>query len=94
MKEWFCYVTCFAKGVLLLFSFSLKYVIFIIKKLFYDTHYVDVWKCEFDTENRIENYYHHDIKKYILKQSKRKDVLVIFMLKETKNSNLLDKNCT
>ena len=34
------------------------------------------------------------IKKYIKTQSKKKDVLVIFVLQETKNSNLFDKNCT
>ena len=27
-------------------------------------------------------------------QSKKKDVLVIFILQETKNSNLFDENCT
>ena len=35
------------------------------------------------------------IRKVHLKtQSKKKDVLVIFILKETKNSNLFDKSCT
>ena len=51
------------------------------------------WKCEFDTDVKIENYYHHDgeqlgfYKKVDIKtQSKKKDVLVI--------SNLSDKSCT
>ena len=51
------------------------------------------WKCQFDTDVKIENYAHHDgeqllfIKKVYFKkklhiktQSKRKDVLVIFIL--------------
>ena len=63
------------------------------------------WKCEFDIDVRIENYNHHDgeqitffIEKYISKhikiQSRKENVLVIFvLLQETKNSNLFDKNC-
>ena len=34
------------------------------------------------------------IKKDISKQSKKNDVLIIFTLQETKNSNLFDKKCT
>ena len=41
----------------------------------------------------MENNYFF-IKKYIKTQSKKKDVLVIFILQETKNSNLFDKYCT
>ena len=59
------------------------------------------WKYEFDTDVIIENYYHHDgeqlgfYKKIHIKTlSKKKDVLVIFISQETKNSNLFDKNCT
>ena len=60
------------------------------------------WKCELDyrCQNRIENYYHHDgeqllFKKiYIKTQSKKKDVFVIILLQETKNSNLYNQNCT
>ena len=59
------------------------------------------WKCEFDIDVKIENYNHHDgeqllfyKKVHIKTQSKKKDVLVIFiLLQETKNSNLFDKNC-
>ena len=54
------------------------------------------WKCEFDTDVKIENYDHHDgeqlifyKKLHIKTQSKEKDVPVIFiLLQETKNSNL------
>ena len=59
------------------------------------------WKCEFDTDVKIENYYHHDgeqlgfHKKVLIKtQGKKKDVLVIFALQERKKFNLFDKNCT
>ena len=60
------------------------------------------WNCEFDTDVKIENYYHHDRKHlgfykkkvHIKIQSKKKDVLVIFKLQETKNSILFDNNCT
>ena len=60
------------------------------------------WKCKFGTDIEIEIYYHHDgeqvgfyMKKVCIKtQSKKKYVLVIFILQETKNSNLFDKNCT
>ena len=53
-------------------------------------------------QNRIENYYQHDgeqlgfyKKVHIKTQSKKKDVLVIFiLLQETKNSNLFYKNYT
>ena len=59
------------------------------------------WKCEFDIDVKIENYYHHDennysfIKKYISKhRAKKKDVIVTFiLLQETKKSNLFDKSC-
>ena len=58
------------------------------------------WKCEFDTDVKIEKYYHHDgkqlgfyktvhIKRHRL--SKRKDVLAVFVLQETNYSNLFDK---
>ena len=59
------------------------------------------WKCEFGTDIKIENYInHHDGEQlsfykevqYIKTQSKKKDVLVIFILQETKNSRLFDKN--
>ena len=58
--------------------------------------------CEFDTDVKIENYYHHDgeqllfhKKVHIKTQSNKKDVFVIFiLLQETKNSSLFDKNCT
>ena len=62
------------------------------------------WKCEFDTDVKIENDYHYDreqpeqlsfLKKVHVKtQSQKNDVLVIFVLQETKNFNLFDKNCT
>ena len=60
------------------------------------------WKCEFDTDVKIENYYQHDgeqlgfyKKKHIKTPSKKKNVLCNFMLlQETKNSNLFDKNWT
>ena len=59
------------------------------------------WKCEFDTDVKIENYYHQDGEKLgfykkvnIKTQSKKKNVLVIFILQETKNPNFFDKNCT
>ena len=58
------------------------------------------WKCEFDTDVKVENYYHHDgeqlgfYKKVHIKAQSIKDVLVIFILQGTKNSNLFDKNCT
>ena len=59
------------------------------------------WKCEFDTDVKIENYYHHDgeqwgfdKKVHIKTQNKKKDVPVIFILQETKNFSLFDKNCT
>ena len=59
------------------------------------------WKGKFGIDVKIENYYHHDgehlgfYKKVNIKtQSKKKDVLVIFILQETKNSNLFNKNCT
>ena len=59
------------------------------------------WKCGFDIDVKIENHNHHDgeqllfyKKVHIKTQSKKKDVFVIFiLLQETKNSNLLDKNC-
>ena len=57
-------------------------------------------KCEFDTDVKIENYYHCDEEQlgfyknvHIKTQGKKKDVLVIFILQETKNPNLFDKNC-
>ena len=66
ITELFCHVTCFAKNFLLLFFFS---HIFFTKKLFYNTHQSEVlpflhrwvccWKCEFDTDVKIENYYHY-----------------------------------
>ena len=59
------------------------------------------WKCEFGTDVKTENYYHHYEeqlnfyeKVHIKTQGKKKGVLVNFMLQEAKNSNLLDKNCT
>ena len=64
------------------------------------------WKCEFDTDVKIENYNHHDgeqllfyKKTHIKTQRKKKDVVEIFIIlyyimQETKNSNLFDKNCT
>ena len=59
------------------------------------------WKCEFDTDVKIETYYHHDgeqtgfyKKLHIKTQSKKNNVFVIFILQETKNSNLFEKNCT
>ena len=74
MTEWFCYVTCFTKVFLLLFVYSLKHDIFIIKKLFHNmiTHIqwdviissslrllLNVW-IWYRCQNRIENYYQHD----------------------------------
>ena len=63
-----------------------------------------VERCKFDTDCtdvKIENYYHHDGEQllfnkivHIKTQSKKKDVLVIFiLLQEMKTSNLFDKNC-
>ena len=63
-------------------------------------HWDYCWKCEFDTNVKIENYYHHDeeqlvfYKVHVKTQSKKKDVLVILLLQETKNSNLFEENCT
>ena len=55
-----------------------------------------------NTDVKLESYHHHDgeqllfLKKVQIKrQSKNKDVLVMFiLLLETKNSGLFDKNCT
>ena len=60
------------------------------------------WKYEFDTDVKIKKYYHQDgehlvfyKKVHIKTESKRKDVLFIFiLLQERNNSNLFDKNCT
>ena len=65
-------------------------------------HRWDYWKCEFDTDVNIENYYHHHeehllfYKKVHMKtQSNKKSCnLCITVLQETKNSNLFDKKCT
>ena len=50
---------------------------------------------------QIRKFYHHDgeqlgfyEKIHIKTQSKKNEVLAIFTLQETKNSNLFDKNCT
>ena len=54
-------------------------------------------ESEFDKDVEIENYYQHDgeqlgfHKKVHIKTEQ--DVLVIFILQETKNSNLFNKNC-
>ena len=57
--------------------------------------------CEFDTDVKIENHYHHDgeqllfHKKVHIKTQSNKNVFVIsILLQETKNSSLFDKNCT
>ena len=57
-------------------------------------------KCEYDIDAKIENHYQDDgqqlgfyEKIHIKTQSKKNDVLVIFILQETKNFNLFDKNC-
>ena len=42
----------------------------------------------------MENNYVFIKKEHIKTHSKKKDVIVIFILQETKNSNLFDKNCT
>ena len=42
----------------------------------------------------IENNSVFTRKVHLKTQSKKKDVLVIFILKETKNSHLFDKSCT
>ena len=57
------------------------------------------WKCAFDTDVKKENYYHHDKEQlgYISSHQntrKKKNVLVIFILQESKNYNLFDKNYT
>ena len=85
MTEWFYHVICFAKVSLLLLK---------------SCNYWDYcWKCEFDTDVKIGNYYHDGKelgfyeKVHIKTQSWKKDVLVIFILQEMKNSNLFDKNC-
>ena len=51
-------------------------------------------------QKRIENYYQHAgeqsgfyKKAYIKTQSKKKNLLAIFILQETKNYNLFYKNC-
>ena len=100
-----------AQGFFLLLFFSLKHI-FIIRKLFYNTHQVRCYHffiveiidqsvnlIQMLKQNR--KFCHHDrnnyvfIKKVHLKtQSKKKDVLLIFTLQETKNSNLFDKSCT
>ena len=57
------------------------------------------WKCEFVKDVKLEqNFYHNDgeqlgfyEKVYLKTQIKKKDVLVIFILQETKNSNLFNK---
>ena len=58
---------------------------------------VSIWyRCQIRkvlSPTMMENNYFF-IKKYIKTQSKKKDVLVIFILQETKNSNLFDKYCT
>ena len=50
-------------------------------------HWDYCWNCEFDTDVKIENYNHHHgeqllfyKKVHIKTQSKKKDVLVIFIL--------------
>ena len=55
------------------------------------------WKCEVDTDVKIENYYYHDgeqlgFHKKTIYYNAEKDVLRI--LPETKNFNLFDKNWT
>ena len=62
------------------------------------------WKCEFDTDVKIEQKIIITmmennkvfIKKYISKQraKRRTFLLVIIILQDTKNCNLFDKNCT
>ena len=42
------------------------------------------WKCKFDTDVKIENWW---------RTSQKKDAIVIFILQETKNYNLFDKSC-
>ena len=59
-------------------------------------HWDFCWKCEFDTDVKKENHYHYAGKQagfIISKDTKqKKDVFVIFVLQETENYNLFDKN--
>ena len=59
------------------------------------------WKCESDTDVKIENHltmmknnYFFIKKVHIKTQSNEKDVLVIFVLLQETNFNLFDKKCT
>ena len=108
MAERFSHVTCFAKVFLLLIFFSLNIKIFIIKSCFMThikwnvisspslRSLLKVW-IWFSWQNR--KFYPHDgeqlgfYKKVQFKtQSKKKYLLVIFILQKTNNSNLLEKN--
>ena len=55
-------------------------------------------KCEFDTDLKIENYYHHDGEQLHFYKNERiktqSTVLATIILQEMKNSNIFDKNCT
>ena len=83
--------------------FSLKHYIFIIKHISSEMlSFLHRWdyclECEFDTDAKTENYYRHDgeqlgFYKNSTYQNTGQDVFVIFLLEETKNSNLFDKNC-
>ena len=91
------------------FFLSKLYYIFVIKKhtssemLSFLHRWNYSWKCEFDTDIKIEqkiiitmmeNNKVFIKKVHIKTQSKKKDVLVIFALQETKSFNLFGKNCT
>ena len=58
LTEWFCYVeTCHANISLLLLMYFIRYIkwdVIISSSLRF------CWKCQFDTDVKIENYNHHD----------------------------------
>ena len=66
---------------------------------FFIVELVRCWKSEFDNtcQNRMENYCHHNreqlsfYEKVHFKTQSNKDVLIIFISQETKNSDLFDK---
>ena len=98
MIKWFCRVTCFVE------IFSLKQFHNIVVHVsigcyhFFIVEIVDEIRIWCRCQNRIEKYYHHNAEqsgfykmvhtKTHTQADKKKDVLVIFVLQETKNFNL------
>ena len=108
MTEWFCHVTCFAKVFLLLFFFSQTWCFYHKKVLITHYHFFIV-EIIVESVNLIQipkqigKLYHHDgeqlgfYKKVHIKTqrlNKKKNVFVIFVSQETKNSHLFDKSGT